>query len=335
MNTNCHISGLASFIPEAVLDNAQLEAMVKTSDDWIVSRTGIKERHIISEDMNTSDMAVVAAQAALADANLRAEDVTHIFVATCTPDHLCPNVACLVAHKLGLTARNGQMGRVMCMDLNAACSGFVYGLELARAIMTLHPESVMLLIGAEALSRRLNYADPSTCVLFGDGAGAVVIQSAPQHSLWRVLDSSCCSDGEGSDLIHMGGGSSFRAKPGLPVPDDFFIRMNGREVFRQAVRAMAVESLRMLKQHGLGIENLDLLIAHQANMRIIEAVGKRLEAQLDKIFVNVDRYGNTSAATLPIALTDARSQGTLQPGMLVLLTTFGGGTTWGSALLGA
>lgn len=335
MNTDCHISGLGCFIPKDVLDNAQLERMVDTSDEWIVSRTGIKERRIIADDMNTSDLAVAAAQAALADAGLLADTVTHIFVATCTPDYLSPSVACLVAHKLGKNARSGQKGRVMCLDLNAACSGFVYGLEMARAITALRPESVVLLIGGEALSRRLNYSDNSTCVLFGDGAGAVIIQNAPQRSLWRILDSSCCADGEGNGLIRLGGGTAFKARPGLPVPDDFFVKMSGREVFRQAVRAMSAESMAMLDRHGLSVDSLDLLIAHQANLRIIEAVGKRMAISQDKVFVNVERFGNTSAATLPIALDDARAQGVLRPGMRVLLTTFGGGTTWGAALLGA
>jgi 3-oxoacyl-[acyl-carrier-protein] synthase-3 len=335
MNTHCHIIGLGSFVPERVLSNRDLEGMVDTSDEWITSRTGIKRRHILDDDSNASDMAAAASRLALADAGLEPGDVTHVFVSTCTPDHLCPSVACLVAGKLGIGPRGASPdGRVMCVDLNAACSGFIYGLELARAVLALHPDAAVLLVGAEALSRRMNYADRATCVLFGDGAGAVVLRSSPAKSLWPVRDVTCCADGSRHDLIVMGGGSAMRVRPGDAVPGDFFTAMRGNEVFRCAVRAMSAESGRILERNGLGMEDVDLVVAHQANQRIVEAVGSRLGVPKHKIFLNVREFGNTSSATLPLALDDARSQGKIRPGMTALLVTFGGGVTWGAALLG-
>ena len=335
MTNSCHICGLGSYVPPKILTNRDLEKLVDTSDEWIMSRTGIRQRHILDSGVNASDAALVAARAALTDAGVSAGELTHIFVATCSPDYFCPSTACLVAGRLGLSARSvGQGAHVMCMDFNAACSGFLYGLELARSALALRPDAVVLLIGAEALSRRIDFSDRSTCVLFGDGAGAVVLRGAGTGCLWRVRDSVCCADGSMHDLIVMGGGSAMEVKKGDALPDDFFLAMQGREVFRQAVRSMTAESLAMLERHGMQVSDIDLFIAHQANLRIIEAVGSRLGIAEDKVFINVQDYANTSAATLPLALDDARSQGRLKPGMKVLLATFGGGITWGAALLG-
>ncbi len=335
MTNSCHICGLGSYVPPKILTNRDLEKLVDTSDEWIMSRTGIRQRHILDSGVNASDAALVAARAALTDAGVSAGELTHIFVATCSPDYFCPSTACLVAGRLGLSARSeGHGAHVMCMDFNAACSGFLYGLELARSALSLRPDAVVLLIGAEALSRRIDFSDRSTCVLFGDGAGAVVLRGAGTGCLWRVRDSVCCADGSMHDLIVMGGGSAMEVKKGDALPDDFFLVMQGREVFRQAVRSMTAESLAMLERHGMQVSDIDLFIAHQANLRIIEAVGSRLGIAEDKVFINVQDYANTSAATLPLALDDARSQGRLKPGMKVLLATFGGGITWGAALLG-
>lgn len=333
MNSTCHISGLGHFIPEQILTNKDLERLVDTSDEWITSRTGISERHILDKSDNASDAGAAAARAALNDAGTPASHVTHIFAATCTPDYLCPSVACRIAGKLGINAAQEPLrGSVMCLDFNAACSGFLYGLELARATLALHPDAVILLVGTEALSRRMNYQDRSTCVLFGDGAGAVVLQSSP--SLWGVRDVTCCSDGSLDKLIIVGGGSAMHTKVGAPVGEDFFLSMQGREVFRHAVRSMTSECRRVLARNDMTMADIDLFIAHQANMRIIEAVGSRLDVPAEKVFVNVQKFGNTSAATLPLAMADAREQGRLKPGMRVLLSTFGGGITWGAALLG-
>ena len=335
MTNSCHICGLGSYVPPKILTNRDLEKLVDTSDEWIMSRTGIRQRHILDSGVNASDAALVAARAALTDAGVSAGELTHIFVATCSPDYFCPSTACLVAGRLGLSARSeGHGAHVMCMDFNAACSGFLYGLELARSALALRPDAVVLLIGAEALSRRIDFSDRSTCVLFGDGAGAVVLRGAGTGCLWRVRDSVCCADGSMHDLIVMGGGSAMEVKKGDALPDDFFLAMQGREVFRQAVRSMTAESLAMLERHGMQVSDIDLFIAHQANLRIIEAVGSRLGIAEDKVFINVQDYANTSAATLPLAVDDARSQGRLKPGMKVLLATFGGGITWGAALLG-
>ena len=335
MTNSCHICGLGSYVPPKILTNRDLEKLVDTSDEWIMSRTGIRQRHILDSGVNASDAALVAARAALTDAGVSAGELTHIFDATCSPDYFCPSTACLVAGRLGLSARSeGHGAHVMCMDINAAGSGFLYGLELARSALALRPDAVVLLIGAEALSRRIDFSDRSTCVLFGDGAGAVVLRGAGTGCLWRVRDSVCCADGSMHDLIVMGGGSAMEVKKGDALPDDFFLAMQGREVFRQAVRSMTAESLAMLERHGMQVSDIDLFIAHQANLRIIEAVGSRLGIAEDKVFINVQDYANTSAATLPLALDDARSQGRLKPGMKVLLATFGGGITWGAALLG-
>ena len=301
MTNSCHICGLGSYVPPKILTNRDLEKLVDTSDEWIMSRTGIRQRHILDSGVNASDAALVAARAALTDAGVSAGELTHIFVATCSPDYFCPSTACLVAGRLGLSARSeGHGAHVMCMDFNAACSGFLYGLELARSALALRPDAVVLLIGAEALSRRIDFSDRSTCVLFGDGAGAVVLRGAGTGCLWRVRDSVCCADGSMHDLIVMGGGSAMEVKKGDALPDDFFLAMQGREVFRQAVRSMTAESLAMLERHGMQVSDIDLFIAHQANLRIIEAVGSRLGIAEDKVFINVQDYANTSAATLPL-----------------------------------
>ena len=334
MNHPCYICGLGSYVPPRVLSNHDLEKMVETSDEWITTRTGIKERHILDDGVNASDCGVEAARAALAEAGVSPEEVTHIFVATCTPDYLCPSTACVIAGKLGLSASSGRMGDVMCLDFNAACTGFVYGMELACNTIQSHPEAVVLLVAAEALSRRTNFKDRTTCVLFGDGAGAVVLRSAPKNPLWKVRDIVCSSDGSLHELIQIGGGSACSIKEGESVVGaDWFISMQGMAVFKHAVRSMAEESLRVLKRNDMTLSDIDLFIPHQANLRIIHAVGERLGLDESRVFANVQHYGNTSAATLPVAMEDARRAGVLTPGMKVLLTSFGGGMTWGSVLL--
>ena len=333
MNHPCYICGLGSCIPPRIITNQDLEKLVDTSDEWITTRTGIKERHVLEDGVNASDSGVSAARAALDMAGVSPEEVTHIFVATCTPDYLCPSTACVIAGKLGLSSADGRRGDVMCFDFNAACTGFVYGLELARNTVESHPDAVVLLVATEALSRRTNFTDRSTCVLFGDAAGAVVLRSSDKGALWRVRDVVCSSDGSLSELIKIGGGSACRISEGDVVGPEWFISMQGMAVFKHAVRSMAEESLRILERNGIALEDLDLFIPHQANLRIIKAVGERLGMDESRVFANVQHYGNTSAATLPVAMEDARRAGILRPGMKVLLTSFGGGMTWGSALL--
>ena len=315
------------------MTNHDLEKLVETSDEWITTRTGIKERHVLEDGVNASDCGAEAARAALEEAGVLPEEVTHVFVATCTPDYLCPSTACVIASKLGISAADGRKGNVMCLDFNAACTGFVYGLELARNTVQSHPDAVVLLVATEALSRRTNFTDRTTCVLFGDAAGAVVIRSEEKGALWQLRDVVCSSDGSLHDLIKIGGGSACHIKEGDTVGADWFISMQGMAVFKHAVRSMAEESLRILEGNGIALEDLDLFIPHQANLRIIKAVGERLGMDESRVFANVQHYGNTSAATLPVAMEDARRAGILRPGMKVLLTSFGGGMTWGSALL--
>lgn len=333
MNHPCYICGLGAFIPPRIVTNHDLEMLVETSDEWITSRTGIKERHILDKGVNPSDCGVQAARAAMAEAGVSPEDVTHIFVATCTPDYLCPSTACVIAGKLGLSSLEGRKGDVMCLDFNAACTGFVYGLELAHAIVRTHDNAVVLLVATEGLSRRTNFTDRNTCVLFGDAAGAVVLRSENKNALWRLIDVVCSSDGSLHDLIQIGGGAACSIKEGDTVGADWFISMQGTAVFKHAVRSMTEESLRILKRNDMSLTDLDLFIPHQANLRIINAVGERLGLDEDHVFANVQHYGNTSAATLPVAMEDARLAGRLKPRMKVLLTSFGGGMTWGSALL--
>lgn len=333
MNTRPLICGIGFHVPEKILTNAELEAMVDTTDEWITTRTGIRERRIAAPGEACSDLGAAAARQALADAGLTPEEVTHILVATFTPDCYVPASAYILQEKLGLRGRTA-------MDFSAACTGFITGLELCRAFLALHPEAVILLVASEAISSRVNYADRGTCVLFGDGAGAIVVrgQGAPVNSRLHqgaaIADVKLSSDGSLWELLTIrGGGSSAPIKLGEPVGENFFVQMQGREVFKHAVRSMEAVCREVMERNGLTMADIDLLIPHQANNRIIEAVGKKLEAPEDKVFVNVDRYGNTSAASVAIALAEAVQAGRIRAGHKVLLTAFGGGFTWGAALL--
>lgn len=326
MNT-CHIHGIGTYVPARTLTNADLATMVDTTDEWITSRTGIKTRHLLASDENASDAGLIAARKALEQAGLSPADVTHVLVATCTPDCLCPSTACILAGKLGC-------GHVMALDFNAACSGFLYGLEMARCLLHSHPNATVLLVSTEALSRRTNWTDRSTCVLFGDGAGAMVLRAqAAAPVLGQVRDVQCASDGALWELITIGGGTSVRYEPGQPVGDDFFLHMQGREVFKHAVRNMASICQEMLRRNGMTIADVDLLVPHQANIRIIDAVGSRLDVDPAHVFANVADYGNTSSASVILALWDAWQQGRITAGSRVLTTSFGAGLTWGAALL--
>jgi len=321
------IIGQGFYVPEKVLTNADLERMVETSDQWIVERTGIRERHMAAEGQPTSDLALRAAQKAMASAGVTAQDLTHILVATLTPDAYCPSTASKLQHLLGCRP-------VMSMDLNAACSGFLYGLQTGRALATLAPGSTVLMVAAEVLTTRTNWTDRTTCVLFGDGAGAVVLSSDPAAKGAVVEDVDLHADGQFWDLLTVrGGGSGTPYKLGDTVAEDFFIQMGGRETFKQATRAMEAVSRDMLAKHGMTVADVDVFISHQANLRIINYVGKKLGFTEEQVFVNVDRYGNTSAASMGIALAEAREQGVIKEGHRVMLTTFGGGLTWGTALL--
>lgn len=327
MQTNFIIRGLGRYAPERVMTNADLEKIVDTTDEWITSRTGIKQRHIVAEDESASDMAVEAAKVALAQAGMEASELTHIVVGTFTPDSMIPSCACRVQEKLGIT---GQM----CIDVEAACSGFLYALETARGYLCLKPDSKILVVTSEVISRRLNWEDRTTCVLFGDAAGAAILTTGDIAEHPRIVDIKLEADGSLGDLLTVnGGGSAYAYKKGEAVGDEFFVQMQGREIFKHAVRNMVSVSERLLDEHGVAKDDVDVLIPHQANWRIIDAVGRKFEIPEDKVFCNIDRYGNTSAASVPVALSEAVETGFVKPGDLVLIPTFGGGFTWGAALI--
>lgn len=329
MKKHTLINGLGFHVPDNVVTNADLEKSVDTTDEWITTRTGIKTRHIVEDDECLSDLALEASRKALRAANMEAEELTHILVATFSADAYIPSGACVLQHKLGLSGK-------MAMDVAAACSGFLYALETARALLLLHQDAKILVVAADIVSSRTNWEDRATCVLFGDGAGAAILTAGDEKPEGGAIvrDILLASDGSIGDLLTVrGGGSGTPYKLGDTVREDFFVQMKGRDVYKHAVRNMTNISKQIMEKHGMGIADIDVLMPHQANIRIIEAVGERLKIDHDKVFINVDKYGNTSAGSVPIGLTEALETGVIAPGMRVLLTTFGGGFTWGSALV--
>jgi 3-oxoacyl-[acyl-carrier-protein] synthase-3 len=308
-----------------VLSNQQLEDIVDTSDEWISSRTGIKERHVSEDSVPTSDLATEAAIAAMAEAGVSASDLELIIVGTATPDRLFPSTACRLQEKLG--AFNAAA-----FDLSAACTGFIYGLTMARGLVGSEMVDTVLVVGAETLTKFVDWEDRNTCVLFGDGAGAAVVRPCEPQS--GILSSSMGSDGRLGCLLELPAGGSL-----LPATDETIqnrmhcIKMRGNEVFKNAVRAMGSVADDALKKAGVKAKELDLLIPHQANLRIIKATAKRLGVSEDKVFVNVHKYGNTSAASIPMALHEAREEGRIKAGDLVELVAFGAGFTWGATVI--
>jgi 3-oxoacyl-[acyl-carrier-protein] synthase-3 len=320
------IIGTGSYVPPKVLTNADLEKLVDTSDEWILTRTGISERHIASEEEATSDLAYHASRAALEAARLDAPDLDMILVATATPDMVFPSTACALQDHLGAT-------RAGAMDLSAACSGFVYGLGVADGLIRAGTARTVLLLGAETLTKVVNWQDRNTCVLFGDGAGAVVLRADEGER--GILSTHLYADGSRGPLLILPGGGS-RHPVSQAVVDQGLAKIQmhaGNEVFKLAVRAMENAALTALKQHGLEVGDIDHLISHQANLRIISALGQRLGIPDDKVVVNIQRYGNTSAASIPIALDEAVRAGRVKAGDVVLLCAFGGGLTWASCLI--
>ncbi len=313
-------------LPARVLTNAELSRMVDTNDEWITDRTGIKERRIAAPDQATSDLSTQAAKIAIERAGLTPADIDLIVVATCTPDHLFPSVACLVQKNLGL--RRGTA-----FDVSAACSGFLFGLATVKGFLESGMARRALLIGADTLTRFTDWTDRGTCVLFGDGAGALVMETVegPSHLLSVHLG----SDGTPGDILTIPGGGSRHPLGTNGSAKEFppHIKMEGREVFKHAVNRMIEAGLAALTQAGLKPRDLKLLIPHQANMRIIDAVAKRVDLPNDRVFRNVQKYGNMSSATTIVALDEAVSTGQLQRGDLVELIAFGAGLTWGAAVL--
>ncbi len=324
----CSIIGTGSYMPERVLTNHDLEKIVDTSDEWIFTRTGIRERRIAAEDEATSDMASAAARHAMEMAGVKPEDLDLIIVATVTPDMFFPSTACMVQKKIG--AKNA-----VCFDISAACSGFLYALQTARHYLNGGPRVTALVIGAEKLSSLINWKDRNTCVLFGDGAGAVVMRTdASANAPGRVLSSVMGSDGNLSDLLKVPGGAA--AQPITPenvLSRPNTIHMEGRETFKHAVTRMCQASEEALAQAGLTAKDVALVIPHQANARIISVIADRLGVPEEKTFINLDKYGNTSAATIPVALDEANRSGRIKRGDVILLVAFGGGFTWASSVL--
>ncbi|MGO9588181.1 MAG: beta-ketoacyl-ACP synthase III [Limisphaerales bacterium] len=321
----CSITGVGSYLPVKILTNAHLEKMVDTSDEWITTRTGIKSRRQAAKDEFTSDMAAHAAQRAMKKAGVTADQIDLIIVATITPDMPFPATACIVQQKIGAL-------RAAAFDLEAACSGFIYGLEVGQQFIMSRTYDTVLVIGAEKLSSITDWTDRNTCVLFGDGAGAAVLQSRPNsHGL---LTAVMGADGSKGSLLHMpGGGSRCPASADSVAARLHFLRMDGRETFKNAVQAMYEAAREALRRCELDISKIKCVIPHQANRRIIDAVGKRLGAAPEQLFINLDRYGNTSAASVAIALDEAVSSGIIQRGDLILMMVFGAGLTWGAAVI--
>lgn len=318
------IIGLGEYLPERVLTNKDLEKMVDTTDQWILERTGIRERRIAREDEATSDMATEAAKRALADAKLKPEDMDLIIVATITPDMFFPATACLVQQKIG--ART-----VPAFDISVACSGFIYGLAIANQFISSGTYKHALVIAAEKLSAITDWSDRSTCVLFGDGAGAAVLGPVEQGG---ILSVHLGADGRQGDLIKLPAGGSRIPATKKSVEDKLhFIKMNGQELFKHAVKIMADAGFKATSPLGLKAEDISLVIPHQANVRILNAAAKRMGLSPDKIYLNIERYGNMSAASSAVALVDAVKEGRIKKGDKILLDAFGGGLTWGAIVI--
>jgi 3-oxoacyl-[acyl-carrier-protein] synthase-3 len=321
----CSITGVGSYVPAKILTNADLEKMVETSDEWITSRTGIKERRVAAPDEFTSDMAAKAAERAMKMAGITGEQIDLVIVATITPDMPFPATACLVQQKIGAK-------RAAAFDLEAACSGFIYGLEIGQQFIMSRTYETVLVVGAEKLSSIVDWTDRNTCVLFGDGAGAAILQSRENSN--GLLTAVMGADGAKADLLSMpGGGSACPATADSVAAKRHYLRMDGKETFKSAVNAMVSAAQEALRRCELDITKIKCVIPHQANRRIIDAVSERLGATPEQLFVNLEKYGNTSAASVAIALDEAVSSGKIRRGDLVLLVVFGAGLTWGAAVI--
>jgi 3-oxoacyl-[acyl-carrier-protein] synthase-3 len=321
------VAGTGSYLPLSVLTNADLEKMVDTNDQWIVERTGIKRRHMASKDQATSDLCLIAAQNALKDAGLSATDLDAIFVCTVSGDQVMPSTACVLQHKLGAND-------VMAFDLSAACSGFVYGLSVADQFIRTGMYKNILVVGAEVLHRFVDYTDRETCILFGDGAGAWVVSRTSAEDKNVIISSHLHADGGLGDLLTLPAGGSR-----MPLSEEVlqnrgqFVKMKGREIFKSAVRVMSRCCEEALEANHVKPEEVDWLIPHQANNRIIEAVADRFKFPKEKVVVSVDETGNTSAASIPLAFQMAKDAGKIKRGQTILLTAFGAGLTSGSLLM--
>lgn len=323
--TRARITGTGSAVPDMIRTNFDLEKMVDTTDEWIVTRTGIRERRIAVDGEYTSTFATRAAERALDMAGVSAAEIDLIIVATISGDFPFPSTACIVQNNLGAK-------KAAAFDISAACSGFIYGLSIADNAIRGGTARKALVIGAEVLSRIIDWSDRNTCLLFGDGSGAVVIEACESEQ--GILSTHLHSDGSYWELLHQPGCGSRNPAVQKTLDDrNVFLKMQGNEVFKLAVRAMEDAALQALEQNSLTPPDIDIFIPHQANLRIIDAIGKRLGLSSDKVFVNIDHYGNTSAASIPLALDEANRKGLIKAGDIALFDAFGGGLTWGSALV--
>ena len=324
-NQRASITGIGSYLPNKVLTNYDLEKMVDTSNDWIIQRTGIKERRVVENGVTTSDIATQASLRAMEDAGVSPKDLDMIITSTITPDHIFPSTSCYIQQKIGAT-------RACAFDILAACAGFIYALSIGQSFINSGAMKTVLVVGAECLSKITDYTDRTTCVLFGDGAGAVIIQRNPiKH---EILSSNLAADGSEADVLIMPGGGARNPASLESVQQRLhYIQFKGKEVFKLAINNITNLILETAKENGLTLNDIDLIIPHQSNLRIIEATMEKLGLPMEKAFVNIDKYGNTSSASVPIAMDEARKEGRLRKGNIVMLVAFGGGLTWGSSVI--
>lgn len=321
---NAYIAGLGTYVPKKILTNFDLEKIVETSDEWIRTRSGVKERRISAQDEPTSELATAAGRKALEAAQIKATELEAIIVATATPDMFFPSTACLVQSKIG--AR-----KIISFDISAGCSGWLYGLSIVDSFIKTGYDNI-LVIGAEELSKVTDYTDRSTCVLLGDGAGAALFRKTSEEC--GILSTYYAADGSYGDLLYMpAGGTRMPATTETVKNRLHYLKMEGNKVYKVAVRAMYESAIKTLEKTNVKPEDIALLVPHQANIRIIEATAKRLNIPMDKVGINLDRHGNTSAASIPIGLDEAAKSGRIKKGDLVLLVAFGAGFTWGGVLI--
>jgi len=324
-NQRASITGIGSYLPSKVLTNYDLEKMVDTSNDWIIQRTGIKERRIVENGVTTSDIATQASLRAMEDAGVSPKDLDMIITSTITPDHIFPSTSCYIQQKIGAT-------RACAFDILAACAGFIYALSIGQSFINSGAMKTVLVVGAECLSKITDYTDRATCVLFGDGAGAVVIQRNPVKH--EILSSRLAADGSEADVLIMPGGGARNPASLESVQQRLhYIQFKGKEVFKLAINNITNLIIETTRENGLTLNDIDLIIPHQSNLRIIEATMEKLGLPMEKAFVNIDKYGNTSSASVPIAIDEARKEGRLRKGNIVMLVAFGGGLTWGSSVI--
>lgn len=327
MKYKAKISSFGHYVPEKVVNNFDLEKIVDTSDEWIRSRTGMFERRVAAEGENTSDLAFNAAMNAIEKSSVKYKDIELIIVATISGDHAYPSTSCLVQKKLGLKG-------IPAFDISAGCTGFIYGLNVAKQFVENGTYKHVLVVGVELLSRFLNWEDRNTCVLFGDGAGSAIVSRNERGGISEFIDGDLEADGSHDDiLVQPAGGSAMPASEETVKKNLHTVHMDGNKVFKLAVKSMQSSCETLIKRNNIKISDVDWLISHQANMRIIESLGKKLKIDKDHVIVNIEKYANTSAATIPIAISEAIEMGKIKRGDLLLMVSFGAGLTWGSALI--